>query len=231
MKQKIAVATINSWNIDNALKFKRLHAKRYDTSVIAEKQYLTYAAMKKLGPRYIFFPHWSWMIPEDIYKNFECVLFHMTDLPFGRGGTPLQNLILRGLKHTKISAIKVSRGVDAGPVYLKRPLSLSGTAQEIYKRASDTIFDSMMPYILRKKPRPLPQKGKAVFFKRRTPQESRIPADISLQDLYNHIRMLDAKGYPAAFIDYEGLRLEFWGAKKEKNGISAKVFIRKGAAK
>ena len=30
----------------------------------------------------------------------------MTDLPYGRGGSPLQNLIIRGFESTKISAIE-----------------------------------------------------------------------------------------------------------------------------
>ncbi len=37
----------------------------------------------ELKPRYVFFPHWSHIIPQDIYENFECVIFHMTDFPFG----------------------------------------------------------------------------------------------------------------------------------------------------
>jgi methionyl-tRNA formyltransferase len=50
-----------------------------------------------LDPRYVFFPHWSHRIDSAIFERFECVIFHMTDLPFGRGGSPLQNLIARGI--------------------------------------------------------------------------------------------------------------------------------------
>ena len=42
----------------------------------------------------------------------------MTDLPFGRGGSPLQNLIVRGYKETMLSAIKCVGEVDAGPIYI-----------------------------------------------------------------------------------------------------------------
>ena len=47
----------------------------------------------------------------------------MTDLPFGRGGSPLQNLIVRGYKSTKLTAIKVQSGIDTGDIYLKKPFS------------------------------------------------------------------------------------------------------------
>ena len=43
----------------------------------------------------------------------------MTDLPFGRGGSPLQNLIVRGFEETMTSAIKVTKGIDTGDIYLK----------------------------------------------------------------------------------------------------------------
>lgn len=52
----------------------------------------------------IFIPHWSYIIPENIYSQYECIVFHMTDLPYGRGGSPLQNLIVRGHTETKITA-------------------------------------------------------------------------------------------------------------------------------
>ena len=45
--------------------------------------------LESYNPRYIFFPHWSWIVPKEIFEKYECVCFHMTDLPFGRGGSPL----------------------------------------------------------------------------------------------------------------------------------------------
>src|SRR5438309_1086129 len=89
----------------------------------------------ELAPRYIFFLHWSWKVPDELVQRYECVCFHMTDVPFGRGGSPLQNLIIRGLSETRLTALRMSREFDAGPVYLKEPLSLAGGAEEIYMRA------------------------------------------------------------------------------------------------
>jgi methionyl-tRNA formyltransferase len=69
------------------------------------------------APRYVFFAHWSWKIPRAVYEAHECVIFHMTDVPFGRGGSPLQNLISRGIYETKLSALRCVEEMDAGPVY------------------------------------------------------------------------------------------------------------------
>ncbi len=120
-KKKIIIVTVKKWNIDEAKKFVKSH-QNLNITVITRKKDLTSALIKEIDPHYIFFPHWSWRIPKHIYDQYPCIAFHMTDLPFGRGGSPLQNLIARGIKKTKISAIKVIEAFDAGPVYMKHPL-------------------------------------------------------------------------------------------------------------
>jgi len=216
------VATIKSWNLKN---FQRISREiKADWHLITDKEALIYDKVRKLNPRYIFFPHWSWLIPEEIYTNYECIVFHMTDLPFGRGGSPLQNLIIRGITRTKVSAIKVVRELDAGPVYLKRDLTLKGSAERIFTRCSRIVFN-MMRYIIENEPEPKEQKGRPVIFQRRTPAESRIPDTGDLDKIYDYIRMLDAEGYPRAFIETEKLRLEFSGASLESDHILADVKI------
>jgi len=177
-------------------------------------------------PQYIFFPHWSWKIPKDVYENVECIVFHMTDLPYGRGGSPLQNLIVKGLKYTQISAFRVVDEMDAGPIYLKHPLSLEGTSEEILKRASDYIFRNMIPYILSNKPKPVEQYGKPTKFKRRTPSNGNLGGLKKLSKVYDYIRMLDGEGYPPAFVETDGLRLQFTEAKLKAGEVEAKVKIK-----
>ena len=173
----------------------------------------------------IFIPHWSFLIPKEIYKNYKCILFHMTDLPFGRGGSPLQNLIKLGFKQTKVSALRVTNKIDAGPIYLKRELDLSGSAKEIFSRTS-LVIHKMIVEIIEKNIKPTPQKGNPFYFKRRTPSQSRIEGIKSMDELYNHIRMLDCEGYPKAFIEIDDLVLEFENAKlKDEKNITANVRI------
>ena len=74
---------------------------------------------------------------------------------------------------------------------------------------------------------PVVQKGKIVKFKRRKPKQSVLSKKTkSLNDLYNHIRMLDAKTYPTAFIKYGNLRIEFKKAKINNKIINASVSIK-----
>jgi methionyl-tRNA formyltransferase len=193
--------------------------------VFAEtKDILTADYVRRLNPRYVFFLHWSWIVPHEITNTYECVGFHMTDLPYGRGGSPLQNLILRGHRDTKLTAIRMTNEVDAGPVYFKEDLSLEGSAQEIYLRAN-RLAARMIERIIREQPQPKPQSGQVVTFKRRRPAESEIRRIKSLDALYDFIRMLDADGYPRAFIQRDGFRFEFSRAQLLDGRLKAAVTI------
>jgi methionyl-tRNA formyltransferase len=194
---------------------------------IARPDELTAATIENLSPRYIFFPHWSWRVPREIFERFECVCFHMTDLPYGRGGSPLQNLIVRGHTSTMLTALRMVEELDAGPVYLKRPLSLAGRAEEIFKRAAELTYD-LIAEIISTQPRPVPQQGEVVLFRRRSPDQSRIPQNMPINSLYDFIRMLDAPSYPKAFMELGELRLEFDHARLAASDvIEARVSIRK----
>jgi methionyl-tRNA formyltransferase len=161
-----------------------------------------------------------------IYSAYECIVFHMTDLPYGRGGSPLQNLIVRGHSETKISALRVVKVVDAGPIYLKKKLDLTGTAKEIFSNANE-IIENMISEIISKKINPKAQEGEVVKFSRRKPEDGNIEEVEDLEKVYDYIRMLDADGYPAAFLETENLKLEFTKAhfNRDEEIITAHVRI------
>ena len=195
-----------------------------DVVLIQRREDLTVELLGKLKPRFVFFPHWSHIIPEDVYTRYECVIFHMTDVPFGRGGSPLQNLIARGIYHTKLSALRCVQGLDAGPVYLKKDLSLYGAAEEIFLRAS-RIVEEMILEILETQPEPQPQTGEPTLFKRRKPEEGNLENLESLDKVFDYIRMLDAEGYPPAFLEVGAFRLEFSRASRKQGSVVADVKI------
>lgn len=190
---------------------------------VANDQELRQAVLE-FSPRYIFFLHWNTKVAADLWRHFECVCFHMTDVPFGRGGSPLQNLIVRGVRETQLSALRMVEAMDAGPVYAKVPLDLSGRAEEIYLRAGAASFE-LIRSIIAQEPVPVAQEGEVVEFRRRTPAQSRLPDAGGLGLWYDHIRMLDAPGYPPAFIEYGDFRLEFSHARLESGSLRAEVSI------
>lgn len=167
--------------------------------------------LNRQDPAMIFIPHWSHIISPDIFNNFTCIVFHMTDLPFGRGGSPLQNLIVRGYENTKISALRVTEGIDTGDIYVRHDLSLKGTAREIFQRATNVIQE-MVVEIVRKDLQPQPQQGEITLFKRRKPQEGNMADLKEAKEIYDFIRMLDCEGYPNAFLETQYFRFEFTNA-------------------
>jgi len=192
--------------------------------LISKNEDFTFDKVSKIAPYYIFLPHWSYFIPKKIYKNFECIVFHMTDLPFGRGGSPLQNLIERGIHHTKISALRVEEKLDAGPIYLKHDLCLFGTAEEIFIRASK-IISEMIGIIITKTPTPTPQVGDVTLFQRRAPSQSNITDLSTFEQIFDYIRMLDCDGYPKAFLETGKFRFEFSRPSLKTDCIMADVKI------
>mgnify|MGYP002338717601 CR=1 FL=1 len=131
-----------------------------------------------------------------------------------------QNLIQRGHKETKISALRCVKEMDAGPIYLKQPLCLEGAASEIFLRAVGLIEDMIID-IVKNEPEPQPQEGQPVLFDRRTPEESDLAKTAlhSLNDFFDFIRMLDAEGYPRAFLDQHGHRIEFSRVQMEQDKL------------
>jgi methionyl-tRNA formyltransferase len=177
-----------------------------------------FVILQGINPEKIFIPHWSCIIPKAIFEQFECIVFHMTDLPFGRGGSPLQNLIDLGYEQTKISALRVTSEIDGGPIYCKNNLSLMGSAEEIFIRSSRIVGDMILE-IIDNNLQPKEQEGEPVIFKRRKPEDGDISKLKTLSKVYDYIRMLDAESYPPAFIETEFFRIEFSRSSIKSNEI------------
>lgn len=217
------VASQRAWNADLVHRL----AARTNINIVAAADPVDLAPerLAQLRPRYIFFAHWSTRIPDAVWSQYECVIFHMTDVPYGRGGSPLQNLIVRGHESTMISALRCIQDLDAGPVYLKQPLRLDGSAEEIFLRA-DRVIEQMILEIVQKEPLPTPQTGEPVLFKRRHPRDGDLRGARDLEQWYDMIRMLDAQAYPRAYLDVGDFRIEFSRVGKRVGGLVADVVIR-----
>ena len=226
--QNIVIATIKEWNISQYFNLKERYKERYIFHLITNKDELTESYIKEINPKYIFFPHWSWIIPRKLYENYECVVFHMTDLPYGRGGSPFQNLIMNKVYNTKISALKVDGGLDTGDIYLKENFNISiGSAEENFIKLAKIIFEKMIPAFLNHRLIPEKQFGEVVEFKRRQESDSNLLTlnEKSLNKLYDFIRMLDGEGYPKAFIKLDNIKIEFNEVHLKNNKLVGRVEV------
>jgi methionyl-tRNA formyltransferase len=220
---RYVVASDRPWNVGLAERLSRVCSR--DFVAISSANELTPENLARLQPRYVFFAHWSTRIPQAVWDAYECVVFHMTDLPYGRGGSPMQNLIARGHEATVITALRCVEALDAGPIYLKRALSLLGSAEEIFIRA-DRVIEQMIIDIQRDEPSPVPQSGEPVMFRRRRPEDGDLAVVAGLDRWYDWIRMLDAEGYPPAYLDVGDVRLEFRNVTRRTGHLEAMVKIR-----
>jgi len=217
------IITKKKWNYDN---FKKLNSKKF--ILIKNYKEVTYKNISKLKPKLVFVPHWSKKISSNIIKNFKCICFHETNLPYGRGGTPLQNLIIRKKKYTNISAFIMNDQIDSGDlIKIKREkLVLNGSAQQIYERSSKIIFNMIKKIIKMKKIITHKQKGQIINFKRLKNNSEIDVNSNNLNNIYDHIRMLDAKTYKNAYIKIGKLKIDFFNVKKLKNRLCLKSFIK-----
>lgn len=220
---KYVVASSKTWFKKH---LKSDQYKKLQIIEISSKNDLNTKNLKKINPRYIFFPHWSWKINTDIYNNFECIGFHTSPLPFGRGGSPIQNLIVRGVKKSPLCAFKITDTIDGGPIYDSIKVSLDGTIDEIFSRIAVCV-EKIIIKICNKKIIPKKQNGRVVLFKRLKYEDNELKSDYSIKALYDRVRMVDGLDYSKAFINFGKNRIEFTEAKLVKNKLEAKIIIKK----
>ena len=199
--------------------------KKKNIYKITDKKKLNLKNISKINPTKIFFPHWSYRVPDKILKKFECICFHTAPLPYGRGGSPIQNLIIRKFKKAPVCAIKMTNKIDSGPIYSKKNISLNGSLNEIFERISDAVL-FMITKIIKNKIIPKHQPGKPLYFKRISEKESIINQFEKLDSVYDKIRMLDSDEYPNAYYKFGNTIIKLQGAKTKKNYIlcNAKIF-------
>jgi len=217
---KYIIITKKKWDLNN---FKKLKKNIF----VLDK--VNIIKIKRINPKIIFFIHWSKFIDKSIFEKYLCIQFHSSNLPKGRGGSPIQNQIMLNIKKTKISAFKVSEKLDSGPICIQGDLSLQGNALDILSKMEAKSVQMIKKIIKTKNLKFKKQKGKPSFFKRRKPSESKINAykTKTINELYDFLRMLDAPGYPKAFIKLNKFKFSFNDIKIIKNKINAKVEITK----
>ena len=184
--------------------------------------------IKKVKPDRIFFVHWSKIIDKKIFLNYECIQFHSSNLPRFKGGSPIQNQIIRNINKTKLSAFRVNENIDSGDICFNRNMSLTGKASEIYKRIENIAFKEIKKSLLKPKLKYRKQIGSSSYFKRRSPKLSKIPLYVKkINKIYDFIRMLDADGYPKSFLELNNFKVELFNAIKKKNKIYGNFEIKK----
>lgn len=207
MKQKkILICSYRNWANNVKDKIFDNYYQQCDITWVSSKQEFS---DKAKGQTYdiCLFIGWSWIVPKNFINRNTCVCFHPSDLPKYRGGSPIQNQIINGLKKSMVTAFKMDHGIDTGPIFGKEPISLEGNLNSVLleiEKSSKILALNIINACINNNLKFFDQdNSKSTIYARRKPEQSEIKiSDIlsctSLQ-LHDKIRSLQDP-YPNAYI-------------------------------
>lgn len=143
---------------------------------------------------------------ERIFKKLglnDCnLVIHESDLPKGKGWSPVSWQVLEGENRIPVTLFEASEQIDAGPIYDQKFIELEGheLIDEIRHQQGRLTKDLILAFI-KNYPHNYgkEQKGEPSFYPKRTPQDSELNSDRSLRAQLNLLRICDNERYPAFF--------------------------------
>ena len=147
---------------------------------------------------------------ESLARHARTLVVHESDLPRGRGWSPLTWQVLEGADRIPIVLFEAVERIDAGQVYLRDEIELGGTELVDKLRARQAFqtlglcrrFVQEYPAILK---HGQPQVGDPTYFSRRAPWDSRLDPERSIAEQFDLLRVVDNERYPAWF-EHRGRR-------------------------
>lgn len=178
IKTKFSNFTNKLLIIDSHKKLK----KNYDLNLI-------FSYFKKIPTKYLK------------YSKFNLVI-HGSDLPYGRGMSPISWQILKGKSKIVFTLFEANRKYDMGNYYLKKNVDFG--KKTLLKDIKRKQFDEMIILFLQflknhKKLKLKKQIGKPTYFRSRKPNDSKINISKSIKEQFNLLRIVDNNNYPAFF--------------------------------
>lgn len=140
--------------------------------------------------------------PEDLAKSKKNLVAHGSDLPKGRGFSPLTYLILEGKKQVPLCLLEMADEVDSGPIIFKDNINYEGheLVEELRAKLGQGQVDICLKYLASASvPEAVPQKGEPSYYKRRRPEDSKLDINKSLNEQFNLFRVADNDKYPVYF--------------------------------
>ncbi len=140
--------------------------------------------------------------PETMEKHRVNLVVHESDLPKGKGFSPVTWQILEGQNEIPICLIEMTQDLDAGPIIFKDTISLIGTelCDEIKNAQGRATIDICLKYLSAPaKPEATPQSGEESFYARRRAKDSELDITKPLSDQIDLLRVCDNENYPAFF--------------------------------
>ena len=85
------------------------------------------------------------IIPKQITRDFICLNAHASLLPFHRGASPIQSVILTGSRHTGVTIIQMDEYMDHGPIVTQQSFEMNHdiTVSILHDRLSELSAELM----------------------------------------------------------------------------------------
>lgn len=156
--------------------------------------------------------------PELLARNTWNLVVHASDLPKGRGFSPLVWQVLEGQNDIPLTMITMAEAADAGDIVMQRNLRFEGHElnDEMRTQMGDAIVEMCVEMATSSQP-PLtsPQSGESTWYARRKADDSRLDVDRTLAEQFDLLRVVDNDCYPA-FFDLRGHRYIVRVSKQEE---------------
>ncbi|MBU0729462.1 MAG: UDP-glucuronic acid dehydrogenase [Proteobacteria bacterium] len=171
---------------------------------------LVNAKHELLGGDILFLISCHEIIGLDIRSMYQKTLvIHASDLPRGRGWSPLVWQILEGHNCITVSLLEAEDAVDSGKIWTQKKMYLEG--HELYNEINDQLFQielDLLSFAVDNlqsiKPRQQ-EVSEATYYTRRNPGQSKLDTMKSIADQFDLLRISDPQRYPA-FFDFAGHR-------------------------
>lgn len=147
----------------------------------------------------------SQLLPSVILKKFKHTLVvHESDLPSGKGWSPLTWQILEGKNSIPVTLFEALDAVDSGPIYAQRVIDfegheLVGELRDMQATATIEICQWFVDHYPESLSEAREQKGAEKFYPRRTPKDSELDPNKTIAEQFNLLRVVDNERYPAFF--------------------------------
>tara|TARA_B100000963_G_C22584967_1_gene652626 strand:+ start:431 stop:1093 length:663 start_codon:yes stop_codon:yes gene_type:complete len=199
----IACISYRDW----ALKiYDKLESKIYENHnflIFRKKDEFDSEKLVNFKPDLILWYGWSWKVDNIFVDEYTSIMLHPSPLPKYRGGSPIQNQIIKGEKNSAVTLFKMTRKIDDGDIYIQKPFSLDGSLDDIFKRIIELGYRATLEVINNNYDLKKQNNSEATYYKRLPPSNSEITLDeikkCNAEYLHNKIRMLNDP-YPNAYI-------------------------------
>ena len=193
--------------------WSKAHSENHDIELVNKISELS-------GGDLLFLISCSEIVPESVCSSYQASLvIHASDLPAGRGWSPLVWQILEGRNEIAVSLLEAGIAVDSGAIWKKHWLHFEGT--ELYDEINEALFAAeldLMDFALENmrevRPESQDETG-ASWYPRRVPEDSKLNPERSLAEQFDLLRIADPERYPAYF-EYRGLTYDILIKKRKK---------------